>query len=101
MSQKASMSPVSMSLRCCGGGRFSFVVPRAAAAAGAHGRGRVWPRRRWCGGGGAAAAVGAAGLGTAPRPHRAGKGQQKLKGTHLGELPAHGVDLLLQAGDRR
>ena len=60
-------------------------------------------RRRWCGGGGAAAGLGAAGLGGAPRPHRAlGKGAAAKEGaTYLGELPVHGVDLLLEAGDGR
>ena len=40
----------------------------------------VLPRRRWCAGGGAGAAVGAAGLGGPPRPHRARrKGQLQMK----------------------
>ena len=55
----------------------------------------VWRGRGRGGGGGSRPRHRAA-----PAP-RAGKGQQKLKGTHLGELPAHGVDLLLEAGDSR
>lgn len=51
----------------------------------------------------AAAAVGAPGVGGPPRPHRA-RGKRaaaKEEGTYLGELPVHGVDLLLEAGDGR
>ena len=95
------MSPVSMSLRCCGGGRLSFVVAGAAAAAGEGGRGSLtraggatagaWPPR----GRGQPASA-------ARRAHggRAAAGEGK-GGTYLGKLPVHGVDLLLEAGDSR
>ena len=100
MSQKASMSPVSMSLRCCGGGRLSFVVARAAAAAGARGEG-VYGRA-----GGGVEGAGAPRRWGQPtsaarraRTARWGKGQEER--AYLGELPVHGVDLLLEAGDGR